>query len=158
MIASTRKKYPVHTECSKYIEKYAYKKCDSLRQIVKYINEDSIRKEFNEAHTAARQAVNSATSLHVQRGIATDKNSPKKFWSRLKRIMPGKRDCVTTNDNNIVLTDPFWLTLQSNKAMANHANSYFTTIGSLLASSITTDKSVSPTLPACVISFRLKIT
>lgn len=64
---------------------------DELRGKLRYSNKPTLRKEFNEARNVGRQPTNNARSDFVKRDIAAHAKSPKKFWTRLKSLMPGKK-------------------------------------------------------------------
>lgn len=114
-------------------------KRDELRGRLRYSNEPTLRKEFNEARNVARQATNNARSEFVKQDIAAHAKSPKKFWARLKSLMPGKKGDKSSRSPPIRLTDSSGAKLTDNSSIANPANQFFINIGPQLAAIIKAD-------------------
>lgn len=108
---------------------------DDLRNKMNYTDDPEVHKNFSVARNKARQAVNNARSKFVQEGLVEHRHSPKKYWEKLKELMPGKKD-QSRDCNDIHITDDRGVDLGSNLDMANHANRYFVQVGPNLATLI----------------------
>lgn len=116
------------------------KKRDDLRKRIRYDDDNSLKQEFNKARNLAHQATDTARSNYVKRDLSANEKTPKKFWARLKILMPGKKN-RSTSPTPVSLVDPHDIPFTDNKLMANFANTFFTNIGPQLASNITRDNS-----------------
>lgn len=71
------------------LEKIKHK--DRLGAKLPYSTEDTDWEAFKTARNEARQSINRARALFVQNNLKNHLDSPKKFWSELKNLMPGKK-------------------------------------------------------------------
>lgn len=84
---SSSKEEWVNSECLKRIRNR-----DVLRAKLAYdSNNDTLRNEFNKARNIARQTLNGSRYTYVRDGLSSNIHNPKKLWSNLKTLMPGKK-------------------------------------------------------------------
>lgn len=116
------------------------KERDRLRGILRYYKDDDLYEQFNVARNSARQQVNQARSIHIQTGLQEDQLSPKKYWKRLKLLMPGKKD-LKDSHSPITVTDNEDGEFSNESDMADYVNNFFIKVGPDLAGKITSDNS-----------------
>lgn len=113
------------------------KKRDKLRVLAKYSSDDGVHGKFKEARNKARQAIDKARATNIKNKISSNTGSPRKFWANLKKLMPGKKGSINSNQNSkISLVDDDGCPLEDDFELSNYANKYFVSVGPNLASEI----------------------
>lgn len=95
------------------------KERDYLRGQLRYINDEAILKKFKDARNTARQLINKARSSFVLKGLHEDQLAPKKYWKRLKKLMPGKKEAARSQQKMCV-SDREGNNFDSDKKMATY--------------------------------------
>lgn len=111
---------------------------DRLRGLLRYTNDENLVSKFKETRNLARQLINKARSKYVLEGLQEDQLTPKRYWRRLKQLMPGKKDASKMHQKLSIL-DKYGNTFESEEQMATYINDYFVNVGANLASLITQD-------------------
>lgn len=108
-----------------------------LRGLLKYTDDEGTLEKYKMACNTARQLINAAPANYIKEGLTENEDSPKKYWTKLKHLMPGKKD-LAKSITNLNILDGQGLNLSSPTDMATYVN-FFINVGTSLASKIRLD-------------------
>lgn len=108
---------------------------DHLRGLLRYTDDEETIEKFKTARNTARQLINKARSSFIEEGPKEDQYTPKKYWKRFKKLMPGKKDLANSHINLEIL-DSNGEKFKSEDEMASFINEFFVNVGPTLASKI----------------------